>query len=161
MTFEGKRPASLASHMTSLFVVFVSEPWNCGAPVCIEARAPCNLSSVAIRVASMFRAPVPYFKQLSLILPLIGLRASAIGSWAGFSAVPQPDHSFCAGFNLSRMSQTSLSHLKNDPIITLFLLQVLQVVVLTPVPPSAFSHLSPDLALARFFSVRSICLPMS
>src|SRR5690606_19450150 len=41
---------------------------------------------------SILIAPVPYFSTLSATVPSSGLRTIIIGSWAGFSAVPQPSH---------------------------------------------------------------------
>jgi hypothetical protein len=56
------------------------------------ARTP-TVRAAAIQLpsnphASMFSAPVPCFSTLALMLPLNGFHASAIGSWAGFNAVP-------------------------------------------------------------------------
>jgi hypothetical protein len=38
----------------------------------------------------MLSAPVPCFATFASTVPTNGLRATTIGSWAGFSAVPHP-----------------------------------------------------------------------
>ena len=48
-------------------------------------------------MASIFSAPVPHCWQFLAVLPFIGLRASAIGSCAGFKAVPQPSQDLAFG----------------------------------------------------------------
>ena len=44
----------------------------------------------------MFSAPVPCSSTFAATVPTSGLRATTMGSWAGFSAVPKPDHFFAA-----------------------------------------------------------------
>src|ERR1035438_2883594 len=54
--------------------------------------------SVPIRQPSTLIAPVPYSSTLAatVCLAASGLRATTIGSCAGFSAVPHPSHSFAS-----------------------------------------------------------------
>lgn len=50
-----------------------------------------------IRHPSTLIAPVPYARTLAATVPMSGLRATHIGSCAGFSAVPQPSHCAASG----------------------------------------------------------------
>jgi hypothetical protein len=65
----------------------------------------------------MFSAPVPCVSTLAVTVPMSGLRASTIGSTAGFSAVPQPCHFFAASVEGTVMSSDSFSVVAVDNMV--------------------------------------------
>jgi hypothetical protein len=71
------------------------------APVAVGRRLLLTLAGTFLLVPtlqpSMLIAPVPCSNTLAATVPLNGLRATVMGSNAGFNAVPQPSHCWASG----------------------------------------------------------------
>src|SRR5699024_600575 len=113
MQFAGKRPfAAVCSAYSSDFLACVCDLFIV-TPLAIPLlEVPSNdccfakysaTSGIAILLASILIAPVPYFSTQSATDSLRPVSASTsgflttiIGSWAGFSAVPHPEYFFAS-----------------------------------------------------------------
>src|SRR5690606_11349327 len=82
---------------------------TCALPISVTASRLTFgkvVTSPGILHPSILIAPVPHRSTLSATVPSSGLRARIIGSWAGFSAVPQPSHFLASGVAGAVMSIT-------------------------------------------------------
>src|ERR1043166_9576851 len=90
MRFAGHRPALGSNPAVSPRVMLDPLPYIAESLVFGDAGTPLTPS---IRHPSILIAPTRCAARFAATVPISGLRASTIGSHAGFSAVPHPSHS--------------------------------------------------------------------